>query len=69
MTIHDDILAAAASPMLDLLVELCQRDDTPASRHLIPATFDWFATYTEWTRLGRHLLREADAILADARAG
>ncbi|MCB0878952.1 MAG: hypothetical protein KDC46_08230 [Thermoleophilia bacterium] len=68
MIVHGDIRAAATSPMLDLLVDLSQSDDAPRRRRLIADTFDWFTTYTEWTDLGAHLLRQAGTILANAGA-
>ena len=60
MNVHDPIVDAAHAAVLDrrgvtLLLDGVRDAD------LAPVA-DWLATYTEWQRLGRHLIREADQL-------
>jgi len=64
--IDDTILEAARDAVLDLAVtSVTRRDD--ARPALLADAVDWLATHREWQALHRHLLRQADRLLDDAR--
>lgn len=57
----DDVLDAARDAMLDLAVE----DLLDGVRDRVTEDLrDWFASYSEWLALGRHLARSADTFVA-----